>query len=104
MNDGKATKGKEKKTNTTTKEKQKKETEESVGDGKADNGDAQWFRTAKNPDVSTGPLARPFDCSLAPLTRSLAPDCSLCSRPPLHLLVCSLAHFAHTLARGTVIH
>ena len=24
------------------------------------------------------------------------------SRPPLHSLVCSLAHFAHSLARGTV--
>ena len=71
MNDGKATKGKEKKTNTTTKEKQKKETEESVGDGKADNGDPQWFRTAKNPDVSTGPLACPFARTGAPCTTRL---------------------------------
>ena len=31
----------------------------------------QWFRTAKNRDVSTGPLARPFARSLAPLTPSL---------------------------------
>ena len=56
----------------------------------------------KNTDVSTGPLARPFARLLAPLTRSLAPDCSLRSRPPLHSLVRSLAHFAHSLARGTV--
>ena len=31
-----------------------------------------WARSTKNPDVSTGPLARPFARSLAPLTRSLA--------------------------------
>ena len=41
--------------------------------------------------LSTGPLARPF-------ARSLAPDCSLRSRPPLR----SLAHFTHSLARGKV--
>ena len=66
------------------------------------NGNALWSRTNKNRDVSTGPLARPFARSLAPLTRSLAPDCSLCSRPPLRSLVGSLAHFAHSLARGKV--
>ena len=55
-----------------------------------------------NQDVSTGPLARPFTCSLTPLTRSLASDCSLRSRPPLRSLVRSLAHFAHSLARGKV--
>ena len=55
-----------------------------------------------NRDVSTRPLARPFARSLAPLTRSLAPDCSLRSRPPLRSLVRSLAHFAHSLAHGTV--
>ena len=48
------------------------------------------------------PLARPLIRSLAPLTHSLAPDCSLRSRPPLRSLVRSLAHFAHSLARGTV--
>ena len=36
------------------------------------------------------------------LVCSLAPDCSLHSRPPLHSLVRSLAHFAHSLARGKV--
>ena len=61
-----------------------------------------WLITAKNTDCSTGPLAHPFTLSLAPLTRSLAPDCSLCSRPPLRSLVRSLAYFAHSLARGTV--
>ena len=64
---------------------------------------ARWSGTNKNRDVSTGPLARPFARSLAPLTRSLAPDCSLRSRPPLRSLVRSLAHFTHSLARGTVI-
>ena len=62
-----------------------------------------WARTTKN----TGPLARPFDGSLASFTRSLAPDCSLRSRTPLRSLVRSLArslaYFAHSLARGTVI-
>ena len=49
-----------------------------------------WSITAKNRDVSTGPLARPFARSLAPLTHSLASDCSLRSRPPLRSLVRSL--------------
>jgi len=52
---------------------------------------ALWFRSAKNRDVSTGPLARPFARLLAPLTRSLAPDCSLRSHPPLRSLIRSLA-------------
>ena len=51
---------------------------------------ALWSGTNKNRDVSTGPLARPFARSLAPLTRSLAPDCLLRSRPPLRSLVRSL--------------
>ena len=58
--------------------------------------------TNKNRDVGTGPLAHPFARPLAPLTRSLAPHCSLRSRPPLRSLVRSLAHFAHSLARGKV--
>ena len=62
----------------------------------------RWARIIKNPDESTGPLARPFARSLLPLTRLLAPDCSLCSRPPLRSLVCLLAHFANSQARGTV--
>ena len=33
---------------------------------------AQWFRTAKKWDVSTGPLARPFPHLLAPLTHCSA--------------------------------
>ena len=59
---------------------------------------ALWSKIEKNTDIY-GPLAHPFARSLAPLTRSLAPDCSLRSRAPLR----SLAHFAHSLARGTVI-
>ena len=43
-----------------------------------------WARSTRNPDVGTGPLARPF-------TRLLAP------------LICLLAHFAHSRARGKVI-
>ena len=63
---------------------------------------ALWSKTAKNTDCSTGPLARPFARSLAPLTRSLAPDCSLRSRPPLRSLARLLAHFAHSCADGKV--
>ena len=51
---------------------------------------------------STGPLARPFARSLAPLTRSLAPHYSLRLRAPLRSLGRTLAHFAHSLARGQV--
>ena len=40
---------------------------------------------------STGPFARSLARSLAPLTHSLAPHCSLCSRAPLR-------SFAHSLA------
>ena len=52
---------------------------------------ALWSGTNKNQDVSTGPLVRSF----ARTARSLAPHYS---RTPL----CSLAHFAHSLARGKV--
>ena len=61
-----------------------------------------WSGSTKSRDISTGPLARPFARSLAPLTRLLASDCSLCSRPPLSSLVRSLAHFALSLARWKV--
>ena len=71
-------------------------------DKEDDDDDELWSGTNKNQDVSTGPLARPFACLLVPLTRSLAPDCSLRSRPPLRSFICSLAHFAHSFARGTV--
>ena len=63
-------------------------------------GVALWSGTNKN--VSTGPLARPFTCSLAPLTRLLAPHYSLCLRTPLRSLARSFAHFAHSRARGKV--
>ena len=55
---------------------------------------------SKIDSLSTGPLARPFACSLAPLTHLLALDCLHCSRSPLRSLVRLLAHFAHSLARG----
>ena len=41
---------------------------------------------------STGSFAPPLARSLAPLTHSLAPHCSLRSRAPLRPFVCSLAH------------
>ena len=53
---------------------------------------AQWFRTAKNRDVSSGTLARPFACLLAPLTHLLAPHCSLRLRAPRRSFVRSLTH------------
>ena len=53
---------------------------------------AQWFRTVKNRDDSTEPLARPFACSLALLTHMLAPQCLLCLCSLLRSFVCSLAH------------
>ena len=49
-------------------------------------GAALWSGTNKNKDVSTRLLALLFARSLAPLTRLLAPDCSLRSRPPLRSL------------------
>ena len=64
---------------------------------------ALWARITKNPDCSTGPLARPFAHLLAPLTHLLALPCSLCSHAPLHSLIHLLAHFAHSLAHGKVI-
>ena len=56
----------------------------------------------KHPRIQTEVLGHSLVRSLAPLTRSLAPDCSLRSRPPLRSLIRSLAHFAHSLARGKV--
>ena len=43
-----------------------------------------------------------FACSLALLTRLLAPPCSLRLRALLQSLVCLLSHFAHSRARGKV--
>ena len=63
---------------------------------------ALWSRIIKKPDWATRLFIPSFARSLAPLTGSLAPDCPLHSHPLLHSLVCSLAHFAHSLARGKV--
>ena len=49
---------------------------------------ALWYRTTKNPDVSTGLFARLF----APLTHWIALQCSLWSHAPLHILIRLLAH------------
>ena len=56
------------------------------------NDNAQWFRTIKNQDVSTKPLARPFAHSLGPLTDLLSLPCLLRSRASLRSFVCSLTH------------
>ena len=61
-----------------------------------------WSRIIKNPDENTGPLACPFAHLLTTLSRPLAPHCLLRSRAPLRSLIRSLAHFAHSLARGKV--
>ena len=71
---------------------------------------ALWFRSAKNQDVSNGPLDCPLACLLTPLTHSLALHCLLrtaCFAQALycallHSLVWSLAHFAHSQACGKV--
>ena len=49
-----------------------------------------WARKMKNPDLSTGPLARSLAHWLDPLTHYLAPHCSLCSPAMLSSLVCLL--------------
>ena len=79
------------------KTREQKRERKTYGDLSRDS--AQWFRTAKNRDVSTGPPARAFACSLAPLTHLLAPPCSLHSCTLLRSLVCLLTH---SLARGTM--
>ena len=61
-------------------------------------GNARWFKTSKNRDVSTGPLTRVFAHSLAPFTHSLALHCSAfalltCSAVPVCLLAHSRTHY-----------
>ena len=56
---------------------------------------AVWFRAAMNRDGSTGPLACPLTCPLAPLTHSLAPPCSLHSQAPIIHSLAPLTHSAH---------
>ena len=57
----------------------------------------QWFRTAKNRKVSTGPLVRLFSCLLVSLIHSLVPHC-LHTR--LRSFVCLLARLlTHSRAR-----
>ena len=54
---------------------------------------ALWFWTFKNRNRSTGPIASLFARSLAPLTHSLAPHCSLRSRAPrAHSFTRSVTH------------
>ena len=51
-----------------------------------------WLKRYEIDALGTGPFTPPFACSLAPLTQSLAPHCSLRSRAPLRSFVRSLAH------------
>ena len=51
-----------------------------------------WSRIIKNSDCKTGRLARPFPCSLALPTRSLAPHRLLCSCAPLRSTALHCAH------------
>ena len=62
-------------------------------------GGALWVGSPKTSGVSIRPLACLFACSLAHLH---APHYSLCSRAPLRSVIRLLAHFAHSLAGGTV--
>ena len=55
----------------------------------------------KNPNESTGPIARPFARSFPPLTCLLALHLLLRPPAPLHSLVRSLAHFTHSQACRT---
>ena len=57
-----------------------------------DGASSLWSRITKTPDVSTGPLTRPFARSLAPLTHLLAPHNLFHSRAPLRSLARSIAH------------
>ena len=78
----------------------KKEEEEDhvVMKWRVSGGGALWSETNKNRDVSTGPLVRPF----ARTAHSFACSGLLASLAPSAALTRSLAHFAHSLARGTV--
>ena len=69
------------------REKRVESDRKSGGDAKSEVDAALWSGSTKNTDVSTGPLARLFAHSLAPLPDSLAPPCLPSSRPPLRLLV-----------------
>ena len=62
-----------------------------------------WHFGLEQPKIQTAVLGHSLVRSLAPLTRSLAPDCSLRSCPPLRSLVRSLAPSAaltRSLARS----
>ena len=63
-----------------------------------DGGNPQWFRSAKNQDVSTGLLACPFACA----AHSFACSTLLALLARSAALIRSLARFAHSLARGKV--
>ena len=68
---------------------------------------AQWDRTVKNRDVSTGPLTHMFVRFLALFTHSLDPHCLFRSRAPPRpaVLIGSLARlFAHSRTRGKANH
>merc|ERR1712198_723910 len=51
-------------------------------------------------NVSTGPIARPLASSLAPLTHSLVPHCSLRSRAPLRSFARTTCSLTRSRAHG----
>ena len=73
------------------------------GMGHSGTSGAQWARSTKN--WSTGPLARPFARSFVRSHRSfICMLCTICFARAVrcaHLFACT-AHFARSLARGTV--
>ena len=64
--------------------------------------EVRLFYGPELPRIQIEVLGHSLSHSLAPLTHSFAPHYSLRSRASLRSLVRSLAHFAHSLARGTV--
>ena len=62
-----------------------------------------WCKQPRIQTFSTGQLTRLFARSFAlAATHLLTPHCLLHSRAPLHSLICSLAHIAHSRACGKV--
>ena len=69
---------------------------------KKEGNEARMNYGLEQPTIQTAVLSHSLVRLLAPLTLSLAPNCSLRSRPPLCSLVRSPAHVAHSLVRGKV--
>ena len=63
---------------------------EGSGLANSEHGSTEVQKSHESRLKSTGPLAHPFACSLAPLTHLFAPHCLLCSCVPLRPFDCSL--------------